>query len=33
MRRIISTVTATALTAAFFAVNAATASGGVIWPY
>jgi hypothetical protein len=33
MRRIISTVTATALTAAFFALNATSASAGVIWPW
>jgi|GEM_PF-2728084 len=33
MRRIISTVAATALTAAFFAINATTASAGVVWPW
>ena len=33
MRRIISTATATALTAAFFVATSASASAGVIWPW
>lgn len=33
MRRIITTATATALTAAFFVINATTASAGVVWPW
>ena len=33
MRRIISTATATALTAAFFVASATSASAGVVWPW